>query len=99
VLFRSLRSLAGRTLAAGDGGGGTLTLFNAAQPSLVGVPAKIHPGTLETVKVAPAWHHQPMKRRKLTLGAAPLGLLIKTTSTRVCGSLREAMTVCAGRPG
>jgi hypothetical protein len=53
VLFRSLRSLAGRTLAAGAASAVALTLFNAAQPSLGDGPAgKPRPGTLETVKVA-----------------------------------------------
>jgi hypothetical protein len=34
VLFRSLRSLTGRALAAGAASALTLTLFNAAQPTL-----------------------------------------------------------------
>ena len=49
MLFRSLRSLAGRALAAGTASALTLTLFNAAQPSLS--THKVHPGTLKTVKV------------------------------------------------
>jgi hypothetical protein len=49
VLFRSLRSLAGRALAAGTASALVLTLFNAAQPSLG--THKIHPGTLETIKL------------------------------------------------
>jgi hypothetical protein len=49
VLFRSLRSLAGRALAAGAASALALTLFNAAQPSLG--THKVHPGTLKTVKV------------------------------------------------
>jgi hypothetical protein len=50
VLFRSLRSLARRTVAAGAACALALTLFNAAQPSLGS--RKIHPGTLEDVQVA-----------------------------------------------
>ena len=34
MLFRSLRPLAGRALAAGTASALALTLFNAAQPSL-----------------------------------------------------------------
>jgi len=43
VLFRSLRPLAGRALAAGTASALALTLFNAAQPSLSA--RKPHPGT------------------------------------------------------
>ena len=50
MLFRSLRSLTGRALAAGAASALTLTLFNAAQPSLSA--RKIHPGTLKTVKIS-----------------------------------------------
>jgi hypothetical protein len=50
VLFRSLRRLAGRALAAGAASALALTLFNAAQPSLSA--RKIHPGTLKTVKIS-----------------------------------------------
>jgi hypothetical protein len=81
VLFRSLRSLAGRALAAGAASAVALTLFNAAQPSLVGGPAKIHPGTLETVKVAltpvPAVAsagRAPSGLAKAAPGSAPAGL-------------------------
>jgi hypothetical protein len=49
VLFRSLRPLAGRALAAGTASALALTLFNAAQPSLSA--RRIHPGTLKTVKI------------------------------------------------
>jgi N-acetylmuramoyl-L-alanine amidase len=54
VLFRSLRSLAGRTLAAGAASAVALTLFNAAQPSLG--THKIQPGTVKDVQLtlAPA---------------------------------------------
>ena len=50
MLFRSLRSLAGRALAAGAASALTLTLFNAAQPSIT--THKVEPGTLKNVKVA-----------------------------------------------
>ena len=49
MLFRSLRPLAGRALAAGAASALALTLLNAAQPSLSA--RKPHPGTLKTVKV------------------------------------------------
>ena len=45
MLFRSLRTLATRTLAAGAASALALTLFNAAQPSLGG-SHKLSPGTL-----------------------------------------------------
>jgi hypothetical protein len=50
VLFRSLRSLATRTLAAGAASALALTLFNAAQPSLGGTH-KLQPGTLKDVQL------------------------------------------------
>jgi hypothetical protein len=50
VPFRSLRSLATRTLAAGAASALALTLFNAAQPSLGG-GRKISPGTLKNVQL------------------------------------------------
>ncbi|HEV2892782.1 MAG TPA: hypothetical protein VG411_03440, partial [Actinomycetota bacterium] len=50
MLFRSLRSLAGRALAAGAASALTLTLFNAAQPTL-GIH-EVQPGTLNDVKIA-----------------------------------------------
>ena len=50
MLFRSLRPLAGRALAAGTAPRPRLTLFNAARPSL-STTHKVHPGTLKTVKV------------------------------------------------
>jgi hypothetical protein len=50
VLFRSLRSLAGRGLAAGAAAALALTLFNAAQPSLSS-DHKIHPGTVKDVPI------------------------------------------------
>jgi hypothetical protein len=49
VLFRSLRPLAGRALAAGAASALALTLFNAAQPSLSA--RRVHPGTLKTVTI------------------------------------------------
>jgi len=49
VLFRSLRSLAGRALAAGAASALTLTLVNAAQPTLT--THKVQPGTLKNIKV------------------------------------------------
>ena len=49
MLFRSLRSLAGRALAAGAASALTLTLFNAAQPTLGN--HQIQPGTLKDVKI------------------------------------------------
>ena len=48
--FRSLRTLATRTLAAGAASALALTMFNAAQPSLGG-PRKISPGTLQDVQL------------------------------------------------
>ena len=48
--FRSLRSLAARTLAAGAASVLALTMFNAAQPSLGG-SRKISPGTLKDVQL------------------------------------------------
>jgi hypothetical protein len=50
VLFRSLRSLAGRALAAGAASALTLTLFNAAQPTLG--THQVQPGTLRNVTIA-----------------------------------------------
>jgi N-acetylmuramoyl-L-alanine amidase len=50
VLFRSLRSLATRTLAAGAASAVALTMFNAAQPSR-GRPHKPQPGTVKTVQL------------------------------------------------
>jgi hypothetical protein len=50
VLFRSLRSLAGRTLAAGTASAVALTLLNAAQPSLG--THKVQPGTVKDVPLA-----------------------------------------------
>ena len=50
MLFRSLRSLAGRALAAGAASALTLTLFNAAQPGIT--THKVEPGTLKNIKVA-----------------------------------------------
>lgn len=49
MLFRSLRSLAGRALAAGAASALILTLFNAAQPTLT--THKVQPGTLKNIKV------------------------------------------------
>jgi hypothetical protein len=48
VQFRSLHSLARRTLAAGAASALALTLFNAVQPTL-GIPHQIGPGTLKDV--------------------------------------------------
>jgi hypothetical protein len=48
VQFRSLHSLARRTLAAGAASALALTLFNAVQPTL-GTPHQIGPGTLKDV--------------------------------------------------
>ena len=50
MLFRSLRPLAGRALAAGAASALALTLFNAAQPSLSA--RRVHPGTLKTVTIS-----------------------------------------------
>jgi hypothetical protein len=50
VPFRSLRTLATRTLAAGAASALALTMLNAAQPSLGG-PRKISPGTLKDVQL------------------------------------------------
>ena len=49
MLFRSLRSLAGRALAAGAASALTLTLFNAAQPTLT--THKVQPGTLKSITI------------------------------------------------
>ena len=48
--FRSLHSLARRTLAAGATSALALTLFNAVQPSL-DTPHRIGPGTIKDVPV------------------------------------------------
>jgi hypothetical protein len=50
VQFRSLHSLARRTLAAGATSALALTLFNAVQPSL-DTPHRIGPGTIKDVAV------------------------------------------------
>jgi hypothetical protein len=50
VQFRSLHSLARRTLAAGATSALALTLFNAVQPSL-DTPHRIGPGTIKDVPV------------------------------------------------
>jgi hypothetical protein len=63
VLFRSLRSLAGRALAAGAASALTLTLFNAAQPTLG--THEVQPGTLKNITVTLAPAPAP------TAGAAP----------------------------
>ena len=49
MLFRSLRSLAGRALAAGAASALTLTLFNAAQPTLG--THQVQPGTLKNITI------------------------------------------------
>jgi hypothetical protein len=63
VLFRSLRSLAGRGLAAGAASALALTLFNAAQPSLSS-DHQIQPGTVKDVPVslAPEGVDNPARR-------------------------------------
>jgi N-acetylmuramoyl-L-alanine amidase-like protein len=69
VLFRSLRSLAGRALAAGAASALSLTIFNAAQPTLTN--DKVHPGTLKDVKVALTPAPAPSTARTMAATAAP----------------------------
>ena len=59
MLFRSLRSLAGRALAAGAASALTLTLFNAAQPTLT--THRVQPGTLKYNR-SPSPQPQPQPR-------------------------------------
>ena len=63
MLFRSLRSLAGRALAAGAASALTLTLFNAAQPTLG--THQVQPGTLKNITITLTPAPAP------TAGAAP----------------------------
>jgi hypothetical protein len=77
VLFRSLRSLAGRALAAGAASALTLTLFNAAQPTLT--THKVQPGTLKNIKVAPP---SPSPNHRSSSGRSGGG----------CGQLRAPFT-------
>jgi hypothetical protein len=72
VLFRSLRSLAGRGLAAGAAAALALTLFNAAQPSLSS-DHKIHPGTVKDVPIglAPAAAPGAVAVKAASFGGAP----------------------------
>ena len=62
MLFRSLRPLAGRALAAGAASALALTLFNAAQPSLSA--RKIHPGTLKRSRF-PSSRSRPLPQARL----------------------------------
>jgi hypothetical protein len=83
VPFRSLRSLATRTLAAGAASALALTMFNAAQPSLGG-PRKISPGTLKDVQ--------------LTLSSVPVPGVGSAGVTAGTGSVRAAPRVAAAQP-
>jgi len=74
VLFRSLRSLTGRALAAGAASALTLTLFNAAQPTLGN--HEVQPGTLNDVKIAltPAQPQRRVPRPRQGLWTTPRAL-------------------------
>jgi hypothetical protein len=87
VLFRSLRSLAARALAAGAASAVALTLFNAAQPTLGG-SGRVQPGTLQTVKVTLAPVPAPPRVRQGVWGRGGCG------SSGGCGSGGGC-----GRPG
>ena len=79
MLFRSLRSLTGRALAAGAASALTLTLFNAAQPTLGN--HEVQPGTLSDVKIALTPAPAP------TAGAAPgAGSLQRVPATPAAGT-------------
>ena len=72
MLFRSLRSLAGRALAAGAASALTLTLFNAAQPTLGA--HQVQPGALRNITIpltpAPAPPTGPAGAARTTSGSA-----------------------------
>jgi hypothetical protein len=96
VLFRSLRSLAGRALAAGAASAVALTLLNAAQPSLGG-HHKVQPGTVEDVRLslapAPAGPGAVDGRGRAASGSATLP---HRGAESGAGSLRAAPTTPAG---
>ena len=83
MLFRSLRSLATRTLAAGAASAVALTLFNAAQPSLGS--HKIQPGTVKNVQLSLAPAPTPSVANR---GAAAAGAL--PAAPRAAGGLQSA---------
>src|SRR5215212_2407587 len=83
VPFRSLHTLATRTLAAGAASALALTMFNAAQPSLGG-PRKISPGTLKDVQ--------------LTLSSVPVPGVGSAGVTAGTGSVRAAPGAAAAQP-
>jgi hypothetical protein len=76
VLFRSLRPLAGRALAAGAASALALTLFNAAQPSLSA--RRVHPGTLKMVRVpSPRSQPRPLLQARLPRRLLPQARLFR----------------------
>ena len=91
MLFRSLRPLAGRALAAGAASALALTLFNAAQPSLSA--RKPHPGTLKTVKVPLA----PVPASSVTpgLSVTPPPSVASASSASPAGAAASAPTPAA----
>jgi hypothetical protein len=90
VLFRSLRSLTGRALAAGAASALTLTLFNAAQPTLWN--REVQPGTLNDVKIALTPAPAP------TAGAAPgAGSLQRVPANPAAGTRLQSAPVEVGK--
>jgi hypothetical protein len=90
VLFRSLRSLTGRALAAGAASALTLTLFNAAQPTLGN--REVQPGTLNDVKIALTPAPAP------TAGAAPgAGSLQRVPANPAAGTRLQSAPVEVGK--
>ena len=90
MLFRSLRSLTGRALAAGAASALTLTLFNAAQPTLGN--REVQPGTLNDVKIALTPAPAP------TAGAAPgAGSLQRVPANPAAGTRLQSAPVEVGK--
>ena len=83
MLFRSLRSLTGRALAAGAASALTLTLFNAAQPTLG--THQVQPGTLNDVRIA------------LTPAPAPTTARAAMAATPVAGTRLQSAPVDVGK--
>ena len=83
MLFRSLRSLTGRALAAGAASALTLTLFNAARPTLG--THQVQPGTLNDVKIA------------LTPAPAPTTARAAMAATPVAGTRLQSAPVDVGK--
>ncbi|HSK36853.1 MAG TPA: peptidoglycan recognition protein, partial [Actinomycetota bacterium] len=91
MLFRSLRSLTGRALAAGAASAVALTLFNAAQPTLTG--HEVHPGTLDNVNITLTPAPAPTVGR----AAGGTGSLQRFPATEGAGSRLQSAPVDVGK--